>query len=87
MAEAGVPGYEVIGWNGLFVAKATPPEIVAKLHTELVNILRTPELREQLAALGAAPGGNTPDEFGAFVKTESVRWGKIIQEKGIRPEQ
>jgi tripartite-type tricarboxylate transporter receptor subunit TctC len=86
MAEAGVPGYEVVGWNGIVAVKGTPPEIVARLHTEVAKILRAPEVRERLAALGAEPVGNTPDEFGAFIKTEMARWGKIIREKGIRSE-
>jgi tripartite-type tricarboxylate transporter receptor subunit TctC len=87
MAEAGVPGYEVVGWNGLFAVKGTPPEIVVKLHHELAKILHTPAIREQLVALGAEPIGSTPDELGAFVKLEMDRWGKIIREKGIRPDR
>jgi tripartite-type tricarboxylate transporter receptor subunit TctC len=86
MAEAGVPGYEVIGWNGIVAVKGTPPAIVARLHTEVAKILRTPEVTQRLAALGAEPVGNTPDEFGAFIKAEMARWGKIIKEKGIRSE-
>ena len=86
MVEAGVPGYEMSGWNGIFAVKGTPPEIVAKLNTELVKILRAPEVKEQLAALGAEPVGDTPEEFRAFLKADMARWGKIIQEKGIRPE-
>jgi tripartite-type tricarboxylate transporter receptor subunit TctC len=86
MAEAGVPGYEVIGWNGIVAVKGTPPAIVMKLYTELAKILRTPEVTQRLTALGAEPVGNTPDEFGAFIKTEMARWGKIIKEKGIRSE-
>jgi tripartite-type tricarboxylate transporter receptor subunit TctC len=84
MAEAGVPGYEMSGWNGLFAVKGTPPEIVARLHSEVAKILRTPEVRQELAALGAEPVGDTPDEFAAFLKADMARWGKIIQEKGIR---
>jgi tripartite-type tricarboxylate transporter receptor subunit TctC len=86
MAEAGVPGYEVIGWNGIVAVKGTPSAIVARLHTEVAKILRTPEVTQRLAALGAEPVGNTPDEFGAFIKAEMARWGKIIKEKGIRSE-
>jgi tripartite-type tricarboxylate transporter receptor subunit TctC len=86
MAEAGVPGYEVIGWNGIVAVKGTPAAIVAKLHTEVAKILRTPEVRQRLATLGAEPVGNTPEEFGAFIKAEMARWGKIIKEKGIRSE-
>jgi tripartite-type tricarboxylate transporter receptor subunit TctC len=87
MAEAGVPGYEISGWNGLFAVKGTPPEIVARLHSEVAEILRTAEVRQELAALGAEPVGDTPDEFAAFLKADMARWGKIIQEKGIRSDQ
>ena len=86
MAEAGVAGYEMVGWNGIFVAKGTPAEIVARLSTALAKVLSLPDVREQMATLGAEPGGDTPQAFGAFVSTEATRWGKIIKEKGIRPE-
>jgi tripartite-type tricarboxylate transporter receptor subunit TctC len=86
MAEAGVPGYEVIGWNAIFAVKGTPPAIVARLQTEVARILRLPEVRQQMAALGAEPIGNTPEEFSAFLKTEMARWGKVIKEKGIRAD-
>lgn len=86
MAEAGVPGYEVVGWNGIVTVKGTPPEIIARLHSEVANILRTAEVRQRMAALGAEPVGNTPEEFGAFLKAEMARWGKIIKQKGIRSE-
>jgi tripartite-type tricarboxylate transporter receptor subunit TctC len=84
MAEAGVPGYEMSGWNGFFAVKGTPPEIVAKLHSEVAKVLRTAEVRQELAALGAEPVGDTPEEFAAFLKADMARWGKIIQDKGIR---
>jgi tripartite-type tricarboxylate transporter receptor subunit TctC len=84
MAEAGVPGYEMSGWNGIFAVKGTPPEIVVRLHSEVAKILRTPEVRQELAALGAEPVGDTPEEFAAFIRSEKARWGKIIHEKGIR---
>jgi tripartite-type tricarboxylate transporter receptor subunit TctC len=86
MAEAGVPGYEMVGWNGIFVAKGTPAEIVARLNSDLVKVLRLPDLKQQMATLGAEPGGDSTAAFGAFVKAESARWGGIIKERGIRPE-
>ena len=86
IAEAGLPGYEVVGWNGLFVVKDTPLAATARLYADLAKILRSAEVKEQMAALGAEPGGNTPAEFAAFVRAESARWGKIIQDKGIKPE-
>ena len=86
MAESGVPGYEVVGWQGLFGVAGTPPDIVARLHAEVGKVLRLPEVRERLAALGAEPVGSTPQEFGAFVGAEHARWSKVIREKGIRSE-
>ena len=84
--EGAVPGYEVIGWNGIFAPKGTPPEIVSRLNGELVKILRLPEVKERMAALGADPVGGTQAEFAAFTRAEHARWGKIIQDKGIKPE-
>jgi tripartite-type tricarboxylate transporter receptor subunit TctC len=86
MIEAGVPDYEMSGWNGIFAVKGTPPEIVERLHSEVAKILRSPEMRRELASLGAEPIGDTPDEFGAFLKADMARWGKIVQEKGIWSE-
>ena len=86
MAESGVPGYEVVGWQGLFAVAGTAPEIVARLQAEVARALRLPEVRERLAALGAEPVGSTPEEFGAFLRSEMTLWGRIIREKGIRSE-
>src|SRR6267142_4044 len=61
-------------------------EIVARLQAEVGKVLRLPEVRERLAALGAEPVGSTPEEFGAFLRAENARWGRIIREKGIRSE-
>jgi tripartite-type tricarboxylate transporter receptor subunit TctC len=86
MAEAGVPGYEMIGWNGIMAAKGTPPAIVATLHAEVAKILRTPAMTQQLTELGAEAVGNTPEAFGAFINAEIARWGTIIRERNIRSE-
>ena len=86
MIEAGVPGYEMIGWNGIFLPKGTDPKIVERLQGVLAEVLRHPALREQFAKLGAEPVGNSSAAFTAFVKEESTRWGKIIRERGIKPE-
>ena len=86
LSEAGVAGYEMVGWNGVFVAKGTPPAIVAQLGDVHMKVLRLAEVKDQMATLGAEPGGNSAQEFGAFVKAESARWGAIIKERGIRPE-
>lgn len=86
MQEAGVPGYEMVGWNGIFMPKDTPPDITTKLHDVLAKVLNSDAVKKQMADLGAEPVGNPQPEFAAFVKSESVRWGAIIREKGIKPE-
>jgi tripartite-type tricarboxylate transporter receptor subunit TctC len=86
MDEAGVTGYEMIGWNGVYVATGTAPRIVNRLHGDIAAIVGTPEARAQLARLGAEPVGSSPDDFAAFMKSEHARWGKIIRERGIKPE-
>lgn len=86
LQEAGVPGYEMIGWNGIFVPKGTPADIQARLHDALARILKGDAARKQLADLGAEAIGNPQPEFATFVRQESTRWSKIIREKGIKPE-
>ena len=86
MQEAGVPGYEMVGWNGIFVPKNTPADIVGKLNAVLAKLLNSDAVKKQMANLGAEPVGNPQPEFAAFVNSESVRWGKIIRENGIKPE-
>ncbi len=84
--EAGAPGYEMVGWNGLFLPAGTPEEIVGKLHDVTAAVLATPQARAQLAKLGADAGNASQAEFSAFVKAENARWGRIIRDKGIKPE-
>ena len=86
MIEAGVPGYEMIGWNGFFFPKGTPGAIVDRLHAELVKVLAKPEVKEQLTTLGAEGVGSSPQEFAQFFKGEQARWGKLIKDLGIKPE-
>jgi tripartite-type tricarboxylate transporter receptor subunit TctC len=86
LSEAGVPGYEMIGWSGVFVAKGTSRVIVDRLAREVAAIVATPEISEQLQNLGAEPVGSTPAVFAAFYKAEAERWGQVIKDRGIKPE-
>jgi len=86
MSEAGLPGYEMIGWNGVFVARGTPHAIVERLAREVAAIVGDPEMRAQMQNLGAEPVGSTPAAFGSFYRSEAERWGMIIKERGIKPE-
>lgn len=79
MAEAGVPGYEVVSWFGLWAPAGTPPQIVAKINKEVVDIIRTPEMQKQILGLGAIPHPESPAEFAAFVDSEGKKWAEVVR--------
>jgi len=84
VAEAGLAGFEVFGWNGLLAPAGTPKPVIAKLHGEITRALRSPEVRERIAGFGFEPVGNSPEEFGEFVKADIARWAKVAKESGAR---
>jgi tripartite-type tricarboxylate transporter receptor subunit TctC len=83
IAESGVPGYEILIWNGLVVHAATPPAIVVRLHRELTRILGAPELGALFATDGSRVMVESPAAFGAFLKGEIAKWGRVVREAGI----
>ena len=85
IAESGVKGYEASTWYGLLAPARTPPAIVTRLHADTVKILAGPT-RQRLEAQGFEPEGGTPAEFAAYIKTEIVKWAKVIKEAGIPAE-
>ena len=82
IAEAGVPGYEATSWFGLLAPAATPPEIVNKIDAALIKIYANPELRKKIADQGAEPVVEKPEQFAAFIKAETAKWGKVVRESG-----
>ena len=84
--EAGLPGYEVKSWQGILAPAGTPKAIIDKLSREITGILNTPEMKEQLLAMGAdaLPGG--PQQLAALIKTDLVRYAKLIQQANIKLE-
>jgi tripartite-type tricarboxylate transporter receptor subunit TctC len=86
IAEAGVPGYESVQWFGMLVPAGTPRPVVDRLHQELTRALRAPDMRERLTSLGLNGVGSTPDEFAAYMKSETEKWAKVIKAMGIKPE-
>ena len=86
IAEAGVPGYEVLGWNGILAPAATPPAIVQRLNRELCAILDEPEIKHKLAQQGAAPAPTDPESFARLVRDDVSKWTEVIRSAGIRPE-
>ena len=86
IAESGVPGYESTTWFGPLAPSKTPREIIAKLNTELNLILQRPEVKKRFAADGIEPIGSTPEQFGAYVKSEIERWAKVVKDAGVKLE-
>jgi len=84
--EAGLKGYQIVGWNGLFVPTGTPRAIVDKLHAEVVKALALPNVKERLATMGADGVGDTPQHFASFIKAEIPKWAKVVKDAGLKVE-
>jgi tripartite-type tricarboxylate transporter receptor subunit TctC len=82
IAEAGVPGYDATVWLGLLAPAGTPREIVQKMNTEIAKVLSTPEARKLMASAGVDVSIAGSDEFGALLRSELERWGKVVKETG-----
>ena len=86
IAETGVPGYEYTTWYGIFAPAKTPPAIVARLNSEIVKGLLSPEINQRFVANGGDPAPSTPDELRRYMIDESARWTKTIKVAGIKIE-
>jgi len=86
VAESGLPGFNVFGWNGVLVTAGTPRPVIEKLHSLFITAMKDPEVRKRMADFGFEPIGNTPEEFGAFVKEDIARWAKLVKETGAKVE-
>ena len=84
LAEAGLPGYEVSGWSGLFAPARTPRAATDRLAVETAKILKDPALKERFFAQGAEPAVKMPDEFAAFVESEIRKWRQVAEASGMR---
>ena len=83
-AQDTIPGFEAYEWNGVFVPVGTPSDIVKKLNAGLNEVLRQPDIVARLKQLNIDSRANTPDEFRAFVAEETVKWGKVVRDAGIK---
>jgi len=83
IAELGFPSYEITSWQGLFAPAGTPHEVVARINAEAVAMLNASEIRQRISQEGADPVGSTPDQFGARVKAEIAKWGKVARAAGL----
>ncbi|MCE2950396.1 MAG: Bug family tripartite tricarboxylate transporter substrate binding protein [bacterium] len=82
IAEAGLPGYELSLWTGMLAPRGTPRPVIDRLNATMAGVLASPEMKERLVGLGAAPMGDTPEAFGAFIRRELVRMGEVVKASG-----
>ena len=83
MAESGFPGFEAILWHGVLAPAKVPRTIVARLNQEIVKVLALPDVQKLLMAEGGTASPSTPEEFAAFLRTETAKWTKVIKQAGI----
>jgi tripartite-type tricarboxylate transporter receptor subunit TctC len=86
IGEAGLFGYNASGWYGFVVPAAAPKNIVARLTTEINRTLRLPEVIERLSGQGAEPAGNTPEQFGAFMRAEIDKWAQLVKTANMKAD-
>jgi tripartite-type tricarboxylate transporter receptor subunit TctC len=86
IAEAGLSGYEMLNWLGLFAPAATPRGVVDALSAEVIRIVRAPEVVSRFHAQGAEPSPLPADEFAAFVRKEAEKWAKVVATTGMKAE-
>jgi len=86
IAEAGVPGFQAVAWNGLVGPAGLPGDVVARIHDAFARAMALPAVREKLLAGGVEPVGDTPDEFARFNRAEIAKWSKIARDVGARAE-
>lgn len=86
VSESGLTGFDGGSWQGIVMPAGTPRDVVSKANLDLVRMLRSPDTKDKILAMGGITHGNSPEEFSAFVKTEVEKWAKVVKAAGIRPE-
>jgi len=86
IAESGIPGYEVLTWYGLVVPAGTPKDIVARLYAAAASALKHPDVRKRFAPTDMELADSNPERFGAFMRSETTKWGKVVRESGMQPD-
>jgi tripartite-type tricarboxylate transporter receptor subunit TctC len=85
-AEAGLPGFVAENWWGVFVPAATPKTIADKLNADLAKAMGSADIRQKFEEMGVEALSGTPEALRDFVRSESEKWGKLVQEAGIRAD-
>ncbi|MGZ8231335.1 MAG: tripartite tricarboxylate transporter substrate binding protein, partial [Burkholderiales bacterium] len=82
--EAGFPGFEASAWNAVLAPAGTPDDIIRRLNTAIVKIVHSPDIREKLAAQGAEPVGDSPEQYGKYLQAEVAKWAKVVKLSGAK---
>jgi tripartite-type tricarboxylate transporter receptor subunit TctC len=86
IAESGLPGFEATSWFGVLAPAGTPRPIVMRLNKELTTALRMPDVKERLERGGFDIVASTPEQFGAYIRSEMAKWAKVVKAAGVKPE-
>ncbi len=84
VAESGVPGYEAVNWYGVFVPAGASKEIIAKLHNDIVRVLKQPDVKDRFAGEGGDIIADTPEQFATFVSKEIPKWSKVVKDASVK---
>lgn len=84
IAESGIPGFESAAWNGLYAPAALPKDVIARLNADVAKVLQIPEVQERLAQQGIDRVGNSPEQAAVYLRSEIVKWGKVIRSANLR---
>ncbi|MNC89765.1 Tripartite tricarboxylate transporter family receptor [compost metagenome] len=86
ISEQGFPGVEATAWYGVLAPAGTPKPVITRLHGELVRILKQPDVVQKLDGLGFEIAGSTPEQFGAYIRSEIRKWEKVVRASGAKPD-
>ena len=86
IAESGLPGFEVINWLGVLAPAGTPRDIITKLNQEIVKGLQQPDTKAKLVSQGFETMGGTPEQFAAYMKSETAKWAKVVKATGAKAD-
>jgi tripartite-type tricarboxylate transporter receptor subunit TctC len=86
LAESGFPGFDMVSWQALVAPAGTPRPVIEKLNAEVARVLKTPEMKEKMAGLGADVVANSPEQFAQYLREETSKWSKIVKDAGLKLE-
>ena len=86
LTELGIQGYETYNWFGILAPTGTPPEIIARLNREIVEVVKDPATESWMKSRGATGVTGTPEDFAAYIRKDLAKWSRVVKENGITGE-